>query len=196
MTKKVAVLLSEGFEEAEAVIVIDVLRRLKIDVELLSCQDRLELRSYNKMRMFADALLERRMDVMYDAVVIPGGPQATANMADNSMAVEFIRRHDEADKLICPLCSAAARVLAVNRLLQGRRYVCSGELHRGVADGTYVAEKVVEDGNLISGKGPGAAFDFAFTVGYRLTGDYAATQEQAEHIYHENWQVPQQAVPA
>lgn len=109
MTKKVAVLLSEGFEEAEAVIVIDVLRRMEIEVELLSCQDRLELRSYHQIRMFADALLERRMDQLYDAVVIPGGPQATAAMAENELVVEFIRRHDRAAKLICPLCSAAAR---------------------------------------------------------------------------------------
>ena len=111
MTKKVAVLLSEGFEEAEAVIVIDVLRRMEIDVELLSCQDRLELRSYHQIRMFADALLERRMDKLYDAVVIPGGPQATSALATNTLAVEFIRRHDRAAKLICPMCSAAARVL-------------------------------------------------------------------------------------
>ncbi|WP_431224325.1 DJ-1/PfpI family protein [Serratia sp. L9] len=191
MTKKVAVLLSEGFEEAEAVIVIDVLRRMEIEVELLSCLDRLELRSYHQMRMFADALLERRMDQVYDAVVIPGGPQATIDMAANPLAVEFIRRHDRAAKLICPLCSAAARVLATNGLLQGRRYVCSGDLHLEIEDGTYVAEKVVEDGNLISGQGLGAAFDFALTIAYRLTGDRLTTQEQAAHIYHENWQVPQ-----
>lgn len=191
MTKKVAVLLSEGFEEAEAVIVIDVLRRMEIEVELLSCQDRLELRSYHQIRMFADALLERRMDQLYDAVVIPGGPQATAAMAENELVVEFIRRHDRATKLICPLCSAAARVLAANKLLQGRRYVCSGDLHQEIEDGTYVAERVVEDGNLISGQGLGAAFDFAFTVAYRLTGDRTTTQEQAVHIYHENWQAPQ-----
>ncbi|KEY58965.1 DJ-1/PfpI family protein [Serratia sp. DD3] len=190
MTKKVAVLLSEGFEEAEAVIVIDVLRRMDIEVELLSCQDRLELRSYHQMRMFADALLERRKSQLYDAVVIPGGPKATIEMAENALAVEFIRRHDQAAKLICPLSSAAALVLAANGMLRGRRYVCSDGLHLEIEDGTYVAEKVVEDGNLISGQGLGAAFDFAFTIGYRLTGDPVTTQEQATHIYHENWQVP------
>ena len=82
-------------------------------------------------------------------------------------------------------------MLATNKLLQGRRYVCSGDLHQEIEDGTYVAERVVEDGNLISGQGLGAAFDFAFTVAYRLTGDRTTTQEQAVHIYHENWQAPQ-----
>ncbi|MBQ4796715.1 DJ-1 family protein, partial [Pectobacterium versatile] len=96
MTKNVAILLAPGFEEAEAIMVIDVLHRTKLNVTLLSCHDRLELHSYHNIRMFADALLERSMDQLFDAVVIPGGPQGTVNLAANPMVTEFIRRHDEA----------------------------------------------------------------------------------------------------
>lgn len=187
MSKKVAVLLAEGFEEAEAVVIIDVMHRLGIEVETLSCQDRLELASYHNIRMFADALLERRMDVMYDAVIIPGGPQGTVKLAACERVVEFIRRHDAAKKLICPICSAAARVLGGNSLLKGRRYTCSGNLYLQVSDGVYVDENVVEDGNLISAKGLGVAFDFAFTIGYRLTGDKVDSDFQAEHLYYDHW---------
>jgi putative intracellular protease/amidase len=190
MSKKVAVLLAEGFEEAEAVIVVDVLRRLNIDVVKLSCQDRLELRTYHNIRMFADVLLERQMDTLFDAVVIPGGPQGTVNLAANPMVVEFIRRHDEAGKLICPICSAAARVLGGNKLLKGRKYVCSGDLYQHFDDGVYVDQKIVEDGNLISAKGLGVAFDFAFHIGYRLTGDREDTDFQVEHIYYDSWRTP------
>lgn len=190
MSKKVAVLLAEGFEEAEAVIVVDVLRRLNIDVVKLSCQDRLELRTYHNIRMFADVLLERQMDTLFDAVVIPGGPQGTVNLAANPMVVEFIRRHDEAGKLICPICSAAARVLGGNNLLKGRKYVCSGDLYQHFDDGVYVDQKIVEDGNLISAKGLGVAFDFAFHIGYRLTGDREDTDFQVEHIYYDSWRTP------
>ncbi|WP_114192904.1 DJ-1/PfpI family protein [Edaphovirga cremea] len=190
MSKKVAVLLAEGFEEAEAVIVVDVLRRLNIDVVKLSCQDRLELRTYHNIRMFADVLLERQMDTLFDAVVIPGGPQGTVNLAANPMVVEFIRRHDEAGKLICPICSAAARVLGGNKLLKGRKYVCSGDLYQYFDDGVYVDQKIVEDGNLISAKGLGVAFDFAFHIGYRLTGDREDTDFQVEHIYYDSWRTP------
>ncbi|MFI8416066.1 DJ-1/PfpI family protein [Serratia sp. NPDC078593] len=191
MTKKVAILLNQGFEEAEVVIVIDVLRRLDIAVEILACQDRLETRSDRQIRMFADVLLERRMDTLYDAIVIPGGPQATIEMAENTQVVAFIRQHDRAAKLICPLSSAAAHVLGSHQLLQGRRYVCSGDLHQQVNDGEYVNARVVEDGNLISAQGPGAAFDFAFTLAYRLTGDSQTIQEHAGLMYYAGWQVPQ-----
>lgn len=187
MSKKVAILLAEGFEEAEAIIAINVMHRLGIEVEMLSCQDRLELVSYHNVRMFANALLERRMDVLYDAVILPGGPQGSVNLAANPLVVEFIRRHDTAKRLICPLCSAAARVLGGNQLLQGRRYVCSGDLYQQVEDGVYVDADVVEDGNLISGRGLGVAFDFAFTIGYRLTSDQENTEYQSSHIYHA-WQ--------
>ncbi|MCL6331432.1 DJ-1/PfpI family protein [Pectobacterium carotovorum subsp. carotovorum] len=190
MSKKVAVLLAPGFEEAEAIMVIDVLHRMKIEVTMLSCYDRLELHSYHNIRMFADALLERNQDTLFDAVVIPGGPQGTVNLAANPRVVEFIRRHDDAGKLICPLCSAAARVLGGNKLLKGRRYVCSGNLWQDVTDGVYVDEKVVEDGNLISGKGLGVTFDFAFTLASRLTGDKENANFQVEHIDYDYWRVP------
>lgn len=187
MSRTVAVLLAKGFEEAEAIIVIDVLRRLDIEVETLACQDRLELFSYHNIRMFADTLLEKRIDKRYDAVVIPGGLEGTLNLSANPLVRQFIQRHDEAGKLICPLCSAAARVLGGHHLLHGRRYVCSGDLYQNVDDGQFVDEKVVEDGNLLSGKGLGVAFDFAFTLAYRLTGEKQKTNFQAEHIYYDNW---------
>lgn len=187
MSKKVAVLLAKGFEEAEAIMTIDVLRRLNISVTTLACQDMLEITSYHNIRMFADALLERNMDDTFDAVVIPGGPEGTVNLAANPLVVEFIRRHDEAGKWICPICSAAARVLGGNNLLKGRRYTCSGELYQDVKDGIYVDEKIVEDGNLLSGKGLGVAFDFAFHLGWKLTGDSANVDFQVDHIYYDFW---------
>ncbi|MEB7889466.1 DJ-1/PfpI family protein [Hafnia alvei] len=187
MSKKVAVLLAKGFEEAEAIMTIDVLRRLDIHVTTLACQDMLELTSYHNIRMFADVLLERSMDETFDAVVIPGGPEGTVNLAANPLVIEFIRRHDAAGKWICPICSAAARVLGGNNLLNGRRYTCSGDLHQDVKDGIYVDEKIVEDGNLLSGKGLGVAFDFAFHLGWKLTGDASNVDFQVDHIYYDYW---------
>lgn len=187
MSKKVAVLLAKGFEEAEAIMTIDVLRRLDIHVTTLACQDMLELTSYHNIRMFADVLLERSMDETFDAVVIPGGPEGTVNLAANPLVVEFIRRHDAAGKWICPICSAAARVLGGNNLLNGRRYTCSGDLHQDVKDGIYVDEKIVEDGNLLSGKGLGVAFDFAFHLGWKLSGDASNVDFQVDHIYYDYW---------
>ena len=74
--------------------------------------------------------------------------------------------------------------LGGNGLLKGRRYVCSGDLWQNVADGEYIDAPVVEDGNLISGKGLGHIFDFAFTLSARLLEDDIPVRDHADHIYY------------
>lgn len=182
--KKVAVLLAPGFEEAEAIVTLDILRRLHIDVETLACAESRAVVSYHDIPMVADSTLSERQQALFDAVVLPGGPQGSANLAANPAVIAFVARHDAAGKLICPICSAAARVLGAHGLLKGRRYVCSGDLWKAVPEGVYVDAPVVEDGNLISGKGLGHVFDFALTLSARLLGDDVPVREQAEHIYY------------
>lgn len=181
---KVAVLLAPGFEEAEAIITIDILRRMHIEVETLACAGSRAVVSYHDIPMVADSTLSERIDTLYDAVVLPGGPQGSVNLAASRDVVRFISAHDESGKLICPICSAAARVLGGNGLLKGRRYVCSGDLWQTVTDGEYVDAPVVEDKNLLSGKGLGHAFDFALTLAARLLGDEAPVRDHADHIYY------------
>ncbi|AHJ73463.1 DJ-1 family glyoxalase III [Kosakonia sacchari] len=182
--KKVAVLLAPGFEEAEAIITIDILRRLQIEVETLACAESRAVVSYHNIPMVADSTLAERQQTLYDAIVLPGGPQGSVNLAANPAVLQFVEHHDAAGKFICPICSAAARVLGANGLLKGRRYVCSGDLYENVRDGEYVDAPVVEDGNLISGKGLGLAFDFALTIAARLQGSEIAARDHAEHIYY------------
>ncbi|WP_318370651.1 DJ-1/PfpI family protein [Enterobacter sp.] len=182
--KKVAVLLAPGFEEAEAIVTIDILRRLHIEVETLACAESRAVVSYHNIPMVADHTLSERLDTRYDAVVLPGGPQGSVNLAASQEVVRFVAAHDEAGKLICPICSAAARVLGGNGLLKGRRYVCSGDLWQDITDGEYVDAPVVEDGNLLSGKGLGHAFDFALTLSARLLEDEAPVRDHADHIYY------------
>jgi DJ-1 family protein len=184
MMAKVAVLLAPGFEEAEAIITIDILRRLNIDVETLACAQSRAVVSYHNIPMVTDSTLSERSDSLYDAIVLPGGPQGSANLAADPQVIRFISAHDARGKLICPICSAAARVLGGNGLLRGRRYVCSGDLWETVKDGEYVDAPVVQDKNLLSGKGLGHAFDFALALAARLLGDETPVRDHADHIYY------------
>ncbi|MCW0973485.1 DJ-1/PfpI family protein [Pantoea sp. JV6] len=184
MDKNVALLLAPGFEEAEAIITLDILSRLGVQVTTLACQPYREVNSYHHVKVVADELLEANRDRLFDAVIVPGGPDGSKNLAANAAVIDFIRRHDEAGRLVCPICSAAARVLAPQGLLRGRRYVSSGTSSEGVTDGIYVNASVVKDGNLLSGQDLGAAFDFAFAIAFILTGDADSATEQAEHISH------------
>ena len=182
--KTVAVLLAPGFEEAEAIVTIDILRRLEISVETLSCTESRRVLSYHAIPVEADSTLSAQFDKTYDAVVLPGGPEGSLFLGASESVLAFVARHDDAGMLICPICSAAARVLGANGLLKGRRYVCSGDLWQQVTDGVYVDADVVEDGNLLSGKGLGRVFDFAFTLAAKLAKDDASARFQAEHIYY------------
>jgi putative intracellular protease/amidase len=109
--KTVAVLLAPGFEEGEAIVAIDVLRRLKIHVQTIACAQTREVVSYHAIPMMADSTLAESMEQTFDAVVLPGGPEGSVFLAQSEQVIAFVRRHDELGKYLCPICSAAARVL-------------------------------------------------------------------------------------
>ena len=182
MSKKVAVLLAQGFEEAEAIVTIDILRRLGIEVEILACQDPRMVLGYKGIQLLADALLAERQTHLYDAIILPGGPQGARNLGKNGEVLAFVQAHQAADRWICAICSAGAHVLAANNLLQGKRYVCSGENHTLYADGCYVDAPIVEDGKILTCKGLGLVFEFALAIGSRL-GEVDLARTVGEHIY-------------
>src|SRR5476649_1572956 len=94
--KKTAILLAQGFEEAEAIITIDFLRRLDIEVDIIACQDELSVVSYHNIAMLADHRLSSAQTTLYDAIILPGGPAGSVNLAANPQVLDFIRRHDAA----------------------------------------------------------------------------------------------------
>ena len=69
--------------------------------------------------MVADHTLSDKIETYYDAVVLPGGPQGSVNLAASAEVLRFVAAHDEAGKIIAPICSAAARVLGGN-LISGK----------------------------------------------------------------------------
>jgi len=182
---KAALLITDGFEEAEAVIIYDILRRLDVDVEIISCaaSERLTTEAYFSLSVNADNHIDNALPILYDAIIIPGGPASTADMSCDPKVIRFIQRHDLCGKWICALCSAPARVLGQNYLLNERNYTCSGELWKACPDGNYTGENVVIDGNLITGKGLGVAFEFAFMIAEMMAVEYNKVQAQKEHIY-------------
>ncbi|WP_392558833.1 DJ-1/PfpI family protein [Orbus mooreae] len=183
MSPKVAILLANGFEEAEAFMIFNALKRVKIDVEFLSCSNDFEVLSYHNVIVKAHGLLKQKNTTLYDAIVLPGGPEGTVNLGKNGDVINFIKLHDENGKLICPICSAAIKVLGKNKLLKGRQYTCSGDLFMMENDGVYLNKDIVIDANLFSGQGLGYAYKFAFTLAKKLGMDEKEVQFQAEHIY-------------
>lgn len=186
--KNVAVLLSDGFEEGEAVIFIDIMRRLDIKVDVLSCMETTKLSTYFGTKIEADATLNEKKHVLYDAIMMPGGPKGTDNLFSSQAVYEFIKMHVDNARLICALCSSSAKVLAAHKFLATHKYTCGGSLHKNFSDGVFFDKKVVVDGKFITGKGLGVSFEFSFTVASILMVDNKEKVDwQARHIYFDHW---------
>lgn len=185
--KEIAVLLAEGFEEAEAITIVDFFRRLDQKVEMIACgQEFLEVISYHEIAIRADVLLSFRTEKLYDAIMLPGGPVGARKLGGDAAVVDFVKRHITANRLVCPFCSAGAHVMAANKLLGKQPYTCSGDNHTLYEDGRYVDAKIVKSGNILTGKGLGVVFEYACAMGQEL-GLGAVSKQHLEHIYFEYW---------
>lgn len=187
MTEKIQaiMLLMNGFEDAEAIIVLDFLRRMELNVKTVSCTGSKLLHSYWGVSMQADLLLSELGDQLFDGVILVGGPKNSSAIEQSPLIVDYIARHDNAGKVVAAVCSAPAKVLGWQHLLKGRNYVCSSGLQETVdaTEGTFVDQAVVVSGNLITCKGLGHCFEFGAAIARALGCDLAATKTQHEHIY-------------
>ena len=170
---KVLVPLAEGFEEVEALTVVDVLRRGGQSVVVAAIGDRLETKGAHGITVVADALFADVSEESYSAIVLPGGGEGTANLlACEELAVRLRRQKFEDGGYLCAIC-AAPTVLAAADVLDDEDVTCypscAEEMGRPIADAPAVA-----DGQIITGRGPGAAITFALAVLAHLVGENAA----------------------
>ena len=170
---KVLVPLADGFEEIEAVTVVDVLRRGGVEVVTASLHDRLEVRGAHGMKIAADRQFDEAQRDSYDAIVLPGGGGcAEAFKQFKPLHERLLRQHDER-RLICAIC-AAPTVLEVAGVLDAETEVtcypsCRDELNR-----PWVPAPVVHDGTIITGQAPGTAMLFALVVLQTLADEQVA----------------------
>ena len=168
----VLVPLVDGFEEVEAVTIVDVLRRGGVDVVTAALGSSLEVSGAHSMTLHADAFFKEVAADDYAAIVLPGGP-GTSEMRANEALLERLREQKEANRLIAAIC-AAPLVLMDAGVLDPDQHVtcyptCQMELDRACA-----AVPVVEDGLIITGQAPGAALLFALIVLKTLAGEDVA----------------------
>lgn len=176
--KKVAVLLAEGFEEIEALTVVDVLRRAKIECDMVSIEKENVSGSHN-IEVKADKLFGDDIK-NYDMIVLPGGLPGADNLANDEKVIEALRifNNDEA-KYIAAICASPALVLPVAGIEEDR-YVTSypdADYEKKLEKANYVDELVVVDGNLITSRGPSTTLLFAYKLVDILGGDSKVLKE-------------------
>lgn len=163
--KNVVIVLADGFEEVEAIAPADVLKRLGCNVILAGLKN-MTVTGAHGISVNADAVLDGVDCINADAFVLPGGLPGATNLRDDARIMEILRKRNAENKICAAICAAPAAVLASAGIVGDRVITgypgCEG-LSKGEAVTTSGAPAEIS-GNLVTGKGPGAAFDFAAAI--------------------------------
>lgn len=173
----VAVLIADGTEEMEAVIVIDTLRRAKLAVTALGVNT-LELTCSRQVKVTADAIFQATEIARFDVLVIPGGAGGTEKMKNTPDVLSAIRDHYAAGKLLCAIC-AGPLVLQAAGILEGCGITCHPAVKDSITDAIYTDERIHLENNILTSQGPGTSFDFALQIVSLLQGKDAADAVRA-----------------
>lgn len=170
--------LAEGFEEIEAVSVIDLLRRAGVTVVTASLGPRPVTGSHG-ITIEADCALDEVLDRDFDMIVLPGGLPGAEHLKRDERVISLLRKFDEKGRYIAAIC-AAPGVLAHAGLLDGRTATSfPGFLDPVATAGVTLSEDpVVSDGSMVTSRGAGTAMDFALTLVEILEG--RSTREEVE----------------
>ena len=165
--------LADGFEEIEAVTVIDLLRRADIEV-VVAGLDPGPVTGSHGITLMPDATLDEALGRDYDMAVLPGGLPGADHLAADERVCRLLRAMADSERFTAAIC-AAPKVLAAAGLLDGRRATSfPGCLDPARTPGlTLVDEPVVQDGRIITSRGPGTAMDFALALIENLAGSDA-----------------------
>lgn len=178
--KRALLLLAEGFEEIETIAPVDLLRRAGVEVVMAAVGVGIHVTGRSGVTIHADTLLADQTPADFDVLILPGGPGVKV-LREDGRAADLAAAFVEEEKLVGAIC-AAPLVLDDAGLLQGRRFTAHDSVW-GQLPLALGAEKVVDDGFLVTSRGAGTAIEFGLALVARLEGT-AAADAVAKSILH------------
>ena len=174
---KVLVPLAQGCEELEAVTIIDILRRAGIEVVAAGLAAG-PVRASRGTVLLPDATLDEVQQQSFDMVVLPGGMPGSEHLKNDARLIALLQRTAAAGKHVAAICAAPMALHAAG-LLQGKQATSYPGFLDGVAGVTVSASAVVQDGTVLTSRGPGTAMDFALALVEVLAGGDTRRQVEA-----------------
>lgn len=168
--KKVLVLIAAGSEEMETVITVDVLRRASVEVTLAGVHGSEPVKCSRSIVIVPDTSLALTTE-LYDAIVLPGGLDGAQTFADSAEVGKALKAHESAGKIVAAICAAPIAFKA-HKIALGAKITSHPSKAADLKDSfTYVEDRVVQDGQIVTSRAPGTAFEFALTLAKILVGD-------------------------
>lgn len=160
--------LANGSEDLEAITVLNILRRSGIEAVSASL-DGQAIRGSRGTLLIPDTSLDEALKRRFDMVVLPGGQPGTNNLKADARIIKLVQDMAADGRYVCAIC-AAPSILATAGLLDGKRATSFPGALDAFPRVSRQPQAVVEDGKLITSRGPGTAMDFALTLVERLSG--------------------------
>lgn len=180
----VYVFLAHGFEEIEALTVVDLLRRADIQVKSVSImEDRLVYGAHG-IGVEADILMKEADFKNCAMLIFPGGMPGTTNLCNHKELIEQVQRFYGEGKPVAAIC-AAPMVLAKAGLFDGHEATIYPGMKAELVGAVHAAGNVVKSGQLITSKGPGTAMEFALALIEELKGEEKALEIREGLIYRQ-----------
>jgi 4-methyl-5(b-hydroxyethyl)-thiazole monophosphate biosynthesis len=170
---KVYIFLAEGFEEIEALTVVDLLRRAEVDIITISMTGKLLVTGSHKITIVTEALFESLDYSDAEMLVLPGGMPGTKNLEEHQGLDELLKDFAAKQKHIAAIC-AAPRVLGSKGLLQGKQAICYPGHEEALLGAQLTNKDVVVDENIITSRGMGTSIDFSLVIIRKLKGEEEA----------------------
>lgn len=180
--KRIAIFFAEGYEEIEALTVVDMCRRAGIEIDMVSVTEEMKVKGAHGIEVTMDAVLKDYDVQEVDMIVLPGGWPGTPNLEKAPKLMCNVEAFAKCGKYVAAIC-AAPSILGHLGLLEGKTACCYPGFEEELTGATVTYNSCEIDGNIITARGMGCAIDFSKEIIRVLAGDEKAEEIVEKIIY-------------
>lgn len=179
---KVAIFLATGFEEIEALTVVDLLRRVHVEIDMVSVTGEKKAIGSHNIIVETDKIINQLNFNEYDMLILPGGMPGTLNLEACEVLMSQVDAFYAQGKLLAAIC-AAPSIFGHRHMLEGRLACCYPGFEKDLLGANVSLEPVCVDGKIITSRGMGCAVEFGLKIVEILLGENVSKDLAGKIIY-------------
>ncbi len=172
---KTAIFLATGFEEIEALTVVDLLRRVHVDIDMVSITGEKRAVGSHGIVVETDKIINQLNFSEYDMLILPGGMPGTLNLEACEVLMNQVDAFYQQEKLLAAIC-AAPSIFGHKGMLNGRTACCYPGFEKDLTGANVSYEPVCVDGNIVTSRGMGCAVQFGLKIVEIILGEEVSSE--------------------